>query len=64
MVTVGNGICAASAWQRMPGRRANMSLRHTTAAENDTTGVEPLGGLAGLPPAKASIPVRRRCASR
>ncbi len=41
-----------------------MSLRHTTAAENEAAGVKPLGGLVGLPPAKASIPVRRQGTSR
>ena len=38
--------------------------RHTTADENEATGVEPLGGLAASTPAKASTPVRRRGTSR
>ena len=33
-----------------------MGLRRATAAENEAAGVEPLGRLVGLPPAKASIP--------
>ncbi len=36
-----------------------IGLRHTTADENEAAGVKPLGELVGLPPAKASIPVRR-----
>ncbi len=41
-----------------------MGLQRTTADENEAAGVKPLGGLVGLPPAKASIPVRRRGTSR
>ncbi len=41
-----------------------MSLWHTTAAENEAAGVKPLGGLVGLPPAKASMPVRWRGTSK
>ncbi len=41
-----------------------MGLRRTTADEDNAAGVKPLDGLVGLPPAKASIPVRRRGASR
>ncbi len=37
-----------------------MGLRRTTADENEAAGVKPLCGLVGLPPAKASMPVRRR----
>ncbi len=44
--------------------RVGMGLRHNTAAENEAAGVKPLGGLVGLPPAKASIPVRRRGTSK
>ncbi len=37
-----------------------MGLQRTTADENEAAGVKPVGGLVGLPPAIASIPVRRR----
>ncbi len=38
--------------------------RCTTADENEAAGVKPLGGLVGPSPAKASMPARRRGASR
>ncbi len=41
-----------------------MGLWRTTTDENDAAGVKPLGGLVGLSPAKASIPVWRRGTSR
>ncbi len=41
-----------------------MGLQRTTANENEAAGVKPLGGVVGLPPAKASIPVQRQGTSR